>query len=231
MAASMLLSGEREAYQDVLRRPDSLKDSHRREEISLLYPLDTGDSDETSLWRNKAIAAVLVLEVALPDSFSSAPFQPAAVSLSVLLVLLGWTGDVILVLLASGADGKLGDPSVSVMIGSGSTSIGKDGSSNSTSVDVVGMSVTICLRPVVEVNVAAVGRMDVVDVVVKTAAEGIKGSVARRSRSASRQRIWIAGPTVTGLPFAVSVRLKPQTPPRKSVVSEVQVNPLEDSRH
>lgn len=49
-----------------------------------------------------------------------------------------------------------------------------------------------------------------------------RGSVSRLSRSSSRHRICIAGPTVTWAPIVVSVRETPQTPPRKSVVSEVQ---------
>lgn len=65
------------------------------------------------------------------------------------------------------------------------------------------------------------------EVVVRIGSEpGTRGSVARSNRSLSCQRICIAGPTVTEAPLADVVRRKPQTPPRKSVVSDVQVKPL-----
>jgi hypothetical protein len=51
---------------------------------------------------------------------------------------------------------------------------------------------------------------------------GVSGCVSRMLRSAATQRICIAGPTVT----ASAPRVKPQIPPRKSDVSEVQANPL-----
>ena len=54
---------------------------------------------------------------------------------------------------------------------------------------------------------------------------GVRGCVSSMVRSAATQRIWIAGPTVTSAPAPVASRAKPQTPPRKSVISVVQVNP------
>lgn len=54
---------------------------------------------------------------------------------------------------------------------------------------------------------------------------GVRGCVSSMLRSASTHRIWIAGPTVTSAPAVVAARAKPQTPPRKSVTSVVQVNP------
>lgn len=54
---------------------------------------------------------------------------------------------------------------------------------------------------------------------------GVKGCVCSILRSESRQRIWMAGATVTWALGAVAVA-KPQTPPRKSVVSVVHVNSL-----
>lgn len=72
-------------------------------------------------------------------------------------------------------------------------------------------------------KLAGVGVRILVEVVTEPR---VKGSVARSIRSFSCQRIWSAGPTVAGEPFADFVRMKPQTPPRKSVVSEVQVKPL-----
>lgn len=53
---------------------------------------------------------------------------------------------------------------------------------------------------------------------------GVSGCVSKIFRSASIQRIWIAGPTVT-TPANVLSRENPQTAPRKSVVSVVQVKP------
>jgi len=53
---------------------------------------------------------------------------------------------------------------------------------------------------------------------------GVRGSVSNSARSSWRQRIWIAGPTVA---CALPVRVAPQTPPRKSDVSDVQVWPLQ----
>lgn len=55
-----------------------------------------------------------------------------------------------------------------------------------------------------------------------TLGPGERGFVSRLSRSSVRHRICIAGPTVTWAPVAVSVRETPQTPPRKSVTSDVQ---------
>jgi hypothetical protein len=55
---------------------------------------------------------------------------------------------------------------------------------------------------------------------------GVRGCVSSMVRSASTHRIWIAGPTVTTAPAVVASRAKPHTPPRKSVMSVVQVKPL-----
>jgi hypothetical protein len=52
---------------------------------------------------------------------------------------------------------------------------------------------------------------------------GVRGFVSNSSRSSWRQRIWMAGPTVA---CVLPVCVTPQTPPRKSVVSDVQVWPL-----
>jgi hypothetical protein len=52
---------------------------------------------------------------------------------------------------------------------------------------------------------------------------GESGCVSRISKSASLHRICIAGPTVTAAFGAVA---KPQTPPRKSVISVVQLIPI-----
>lgn len=55
---------------------------------------------------------------------------------------------------------------------------------------------------------------------------GVSGCVSSDTRSMSRHRIWIAGPTVAMAPGPVAVVIMPQIPPRKSVVSEVQAMPL-----
>lgn len=55
----------------------------------------------------------------------------------------------------------------------------------------------------------------------------VRGSVSKLSRSESRHRICMAGPTVTWAPFVLAVRDTPQTPPRKSLVSDVHTWPLE----
>jgi hypothetical protein len=55
---------------------------------------------------------------------------------------------------------------------------------------------------------------------------GVRGCVSSMVRSASIHRIWIAGPTVTRAPAVVASSAKPHTPPRKSVMSVVQVKPL-----
>lgn len=58
---------------------------------------------------------------------------------------------------------------------------------------------------------------------------GVKGCVCSMLRSESRQRIWMAGATVTWATDSVAVA-KPQTPPRKSVVSVVHVKSLKVGR-
>jgi hypothetical protein len=55
---------------------------------------------------------------------------------------------------------------------------------------------------------------------------GVRGCVSSMVRSASTHRIWSAGPTVTAAPDVVASRANPHTPPRKSDVSVVQVNPI-----
>ncbi len=55
---------------------------------------------------------------------------------------------------------------------------------------------------------------------------GVKGCVSSLLRSASTQRICMTGPYVTGALVTAVARTKPQNPPRKSVVSPVQVMPL-----
>lgn len=59
--------------------------------------------------------------------------------------------------------------------------------------------------------------------VAMTTRPGVSGCVWSAGRSMSRHRICIAGPTVTCAPGASAVRVMPQMPPRKSVVSAVQV--------
>jgi len=63
---------------------------------------------------------------------------------------------------------------------------------------------------------------------VRSTLPGVKGWVCRIVRSASLQRICIAGATVTTsrLGGALVFPATPQTPPRKSVVSDAQANPL-----
>lgn len=82
---------------------------------------------------------------------------------------------------------------------------------------------------VVVLSLSAVGKVggDVVVAVSSppNASPGVNGFVSRASRSSSFHRICIAGPTVqsTLLPLVAPATVYPQTPPRKSVVSDVQV--------
>jgi hypothetical protein len=56
-----------------------------------------------------------------------------------------------------------------------------------------------------------------------TVRPGVNGCVAKFVRSDSAQRICMAGPTMTCTPAALALWMNPQTPPRKSLVSVVQV--------
>ena len=67
---------------------------------------------------------------------------------------------------------------------------------------------------------------DVADVALASVSPGVSGCVARMDRSTSRNRICMAGPTVTAALAPVAVRITPQMPPRKSVVSDVHDCPL-----